>query len=145
MAYLIETYRVKLQVCDSGRKIRMAEDCERWARSIFETLDADKEHFVLIALNNKNTVIGFKVISTGSLTSSIVHPREVWRAALQFCAAAVIFIHNHPSGEPAPSPEDISLTKQLKEGGDLLGFRVLDHVILGRPGSFYSFSDKGML
>jgi DNA repair protein RadC len=84
------------------------------------------------------------VVSTGSLTASLVHPREVWRSALHLCAAAVLFVHNHPSGDPAPSPEDIDITKRLKETADILGIRVLDHVILGH-GRYFSFSDKGML
>jgi DNA repair protein RadC len=116
----------------------------RIARSIYGTLDADKEHFVLLAMNNKNRVNGFKVISTGSLTASLVHPREVWRAALYLCAAAVVFVHNHPSGDPAPSPEDHEITRRLKETGDVLGIRVLDHVVLG-DGRYFSFSDRGLL
>ena len=107
-----------------------------------------------MALNNKNRVEGYKVISTGSLTASIVHPREVWKAALApwieddeircLSAAAVIFIHNHPSGDPAPSQEDQEITRRLKETGDMLGIRVLDHVVLGQE-RFFSFSDKGLL
>ena len=114
------------------------------ARVIYATLDADKEHFVLLVMNNKNRVNGFKVISTGSLTASLVHPREVWRSALHLCAAAVVFVHNHPSGDPAPSPEDIDTTRRLKETGDLLGIRVLDHLVLGEQRCF-SFSDRGLL
>ena len=116
---------------------------ERIARAIYATLDADKEHFLLLVMNNKNRINGFKVISTGSLTASLVHPREVWRAALHLCAAAVVFVHNHPSGDPAPSPEDIDITKRLKEVGDVMGIRVLDHVVLGAE-RFFSFSDRGM-
>jgi DNA repair protein RadC len=86
--------------------VQVSEDVERLARAIYETLDADKEHFVLLVMNNKNRVNGFKVISTGSLTASLVHPRELWRAALHLCAAPVVFVYNHPSGDPAPSPED---------------------------------------
>lgn len=128
-----------------GFPLRDSESVARYARnSVYEMNDADKEHFVLLALNNKNRVIGFKVISTGSLTASLVHPREVYRAALYFDAAAVIFLHNHPSGDPAPSPEDIEITKRLKECGDLFGIRVLDHIVLGHD-RHWSFSDKGML
>jgi DNA repair protein RadC len=96
-------------------------------------------------MNNKNRVNGFKVISSGTLTASLVHPREVWRAALHLCAAAVVLVHNHPSGDPAPSLEDQDITRRLKETGDLLGIRVLDHVVLGDQGRFYSFSDRGLL
>jgi DNA repair protein RadC len=84
------------------------------------------------------------VVSTGSLTASLVHPREVWRSALNLCAAAVVFIHNHPSGDPAPSIEDQAITRRLKETGDVLGIRVLDHVVLGKDRSF-SFSEKGLI
>ena len=128
----------------AGVPLRGAEDVARFARSIYETMDADKEHFVLLTLNNKNRLTGFKVISTGSLTASLVHPREVFTAALDLRAAAIIFVHNHPSGDPAPSPEDIDITKRLKECADLLGIRCLDHVVLGDE-RFFSFSDKRML
>ena len=87
---------------------------------------------------------GFKLISTGSLTASLVHPREVWRAALHLCAAGVVFVHNHPSGDPAPSPEDIDITRRLKETADVLGIRVLDHLVLGQE-RFFSFNDRGLL
>jgi len=76
-------------------------------------------------MNNKNRVNGFKVMSTGSLTPSLAHPGEVWRAALHLCAAAVVFVHNHPSGDPAPSAEDQAITPRLKETSDMLGIRVL--------------------
>ena len=128
----------------AGNPIRCSQDIRQFAQAIYATLDIDKEHFVLLALNNKNRVNGYKVISTGSLTASLVHPREVYRAALFFDAAAIAFIHNHPSGDPAPSPEDINITKRLKECGDIFGIRVLDHVILGDD-RYFSFSDKALL
>jgi DNA repair protein RadC len=148
MAYRIKTFRVQF-VSEPGDGVagspcRSASDVERVARDIYQTLDADKEHFVLLAMNNKNRVNGFKVVSTGSLTASLVHPREVWRSALNLCAAAVVFIHNHPSGDPAPSIEDQAITRRLKETGDVLGIRVLDHVVLGKDRSF-SFSEKGLI
>jgi len=149
MAYRLKTFQVQF-VAESpefprGSPCRTSEDAAIVARGIYQTLDADKEHFLLLTLNNKNRVNGFKVVSTGSLTASLVHPREVWRAALHLCAAAVIFVHNHPSGEPAPSPEDQEITRRLKETGDMLGIRVLDHVVLGDNARFFSFSDKGLL
>jgi DNA repair protein RadC len=148
MAYRLKTFRVEFvaepEGFPTGSPCRSPEDVPRVARAIYDALDADKEHFVLLAMNNKNRVNGFKVISTGSLTASLVHPREVWRAALHLCAAAVVFVHNHPTGEPAPSPEDIDITRRLKETGDLLGIRVLDHVVLGLN-RCYSFSDQGLL
>jgi len=148
MAYRLKTFRVQFVAepaeFPAGSPCRSSEDVERVARAIYATLDADKEHFLLLVMNNKNRVNGFKVISTGSLTASLVHPREVWRAALHLCAAAVMFIHNHPSGDPAPSPEDQDITRRLKETGELLGIRVLDHVVLGHE-RFFSFGDRGLL
>ena len=148
MAYRLKTFRVQFVAepveFPTGSPCRSSEDVQRVARAIFARLDADKEHFLLLAINNKNRINGFKVISTGSLTASLVHPREVWRAALHLCAAAVVFVHNHPSGDPAPSPEDTEITRRLKETGDMLGIRELDHVVLGQE-RFFSFSDRGLL
>jgi DNA repair protein RadC len=124
--------------------IRSAEDAWHFVRPLFRELDADKEHFGLVTLNNKNRATGWKVVSTGSLTASLVHPREVYSIALEFHAAAILFAHNHPSGDPAPSPEDIDITRRLKEVGEIMGIRVLDHVILGSE-RFFSFSDRGLL
>jgi DNA repair protein RadC len=149
MAYRLKTFQVQFVAepveFPAGSPCRASDDAERLARSIYQRLDADKEHFLLLTLNNKNRVNGFKVVSTGSLTASLVHPREVWRAALHLCAAAVIFVHNHPSGDPTPSQEDQEITRRLKETGDMLGIRVLDHVVIGDCDRFFSFSDKGLM
>ena len=83
-------------------------------------------------------------ISEGSLTASLVHPREVYNPVIRESAAAVIFVHNHPSGDPAPSQEDIEITRRLKEVGEVMGIRVLDHVVIGHE-SYYSFNERGML
>jgi DNA repair protein RadC len=127
-----------------GPEANGSDDAARIARAIYDTLDADKEHFVVLALNQKNRLIGYKHVSTGTLTASLVHPREVFTAALELRAAALIFVHNHPSCDPLPSSEDIEVTRRLKRCGGLLGFRILDHVILGRE-EIYSFSDRGGL
>ena len=156
MRYTVTTFKVDLEVCEPGMPARSSEDAWRFSDSILKDLDADKEHFVVLVLNNKNRVEGFKVISTGTLTACLVHPREVYSAVLcpewrmgcsQWRAAAVIFLHNHPSGEPAPSQEDIEITRRLKEIGDLFGIRVLDHIIRGHEphARHYSFSDRGLL
>ena len=141
-----------LVVCENPEAVRIrynpplrsAEDLWRFAVPLFQQLDADKEHFGMITLNNKNRFTGWKVVSTGTLTASLVHPREVYSVALEFRAAALLFAHNHPSGDPAPSPEDIEITRRLKEVGDIMGIRVLDHVILGSE-RYFSFSDKGLI
>ena len=106
--------------------------------------DEKQEIFTVILLDSKNRLIKDEIISKGSLNHSFVHPREVFRQAIRESAASVIFIHNHPSGDPDPSREDISLTGQLVDAGDLLGIRVLDHIIIGE-GAYYSFCDQGRL
>jgi DNA repair protein RadC len=89
-------------------------------------------------------VLKTPVISVGSLNASIVHPRELFREAINASAASVILAHNHPSGDPAPSPEDVDLTLKLVEAGKMLDIPVLDHVVLG-DGKYISFKEKGIL
>lgn len=103
-----------------------------------------KEVFRLLMLDGKNRIFSDYIVSEGCLTSSIVHPREVYIQAIKNSAASVIFLHNHPSGDPAPSPEDIEITKRLVAAGDLIGIKVLDHIIMGE-GEYLSFADKGLL
>src|SRR5215471_4213330 len=144
MRYTVTTFKVRLEVCDQGDHTAASEDVLRVAKPIFAELDADKEHFVLLALNNKNRINGYKLVSTGTLTASLIRPGDVYRAALHLAAAAVVFVHNHPSGDPTPSQEDVEITRRLKECGEMLAIRVLDHVIVGTD-RYYSFSDKGLL
>ena len=99
---------------------------------------AAKEQFVVILLNNKNKVIGTEVVSEGSLSSSVVHPREVFAPAILHHAAAIMVAHNHPSGDPKPSIEDEKVTRQLLRSGKVLGIPMIDHVIIG-DGNYYSF------
>lgn len=103
-----------------------------------------RENFIALHLDGKNRINAIDRISTGSLSQSIVHPREVFKTALISSAAALILIHNHPSGDTQPSSEDITITKRLKECGDLLGINVLDHIIVG-DGSYTSFVERGLL
>jgi DNA repair protein RadC len=108
--------------------------------------DADREHFVVVLLDRKNQVIGINTVSIGSLTASVVHPREVYKPAILANAAAVILCHNHPSGSPFPSQEDRVLTARLVEAGKLLGISVLDHIIIGDGSQrYFSFADAGVL
>lgn len=106
--------------------------------------DYRKEVFLALLLDTKNRLIREVRISEGSLNASIVHPREVFAPALKESAAAVLFIHNHPSGDPTPSREDIEITARLKNAGELLGIRVLDHIIIGN-GAYISLADRGDL
>lgn len=106
--------------------------------------DLKHEVFKVVLLDAKNTVLKESTVSEGSLTLSIVHPREVFALAVRESAAAVIFLHNHPSGDPTPSLEDRQLTDRLLAAGQVLGIRVLDHVIMG-DGRYVSFADQGWL
>ncbi len=93
-----------------------------------------REHFIVLLLNARHEVTGRETVSVGSLNASIVHPREVFRPAVVSSAAAVLLVHNHPSGDPEPSEEDLSITKRLVQAGEILGISVLDHVILASRG-----------
>ncbi|MFO0794605.1 MAG: DNA repair protein RadC [Candidatus Brocadiaceae bacterium] len=103
-----------------------------------------QENFLAVLLDNKNRIIKDLSISTGSLTSSIVHPREVFNPAIKESAASIIFVHNHPSGDPEPSKEDIQITHRLVEVGNIVGIKVLDHLIIGND-HFVSLKDKGII
>ena len=106
--------------------------------------DLKKEVFMILLLDTKHRVLDQMTISTGSLNLNIVHPREVFHAAVRQSAAAVIVLHNHPSGDPTPSEEDIELTDRLVRAGEVMGIKVLDHIIIG-DGQYLSFSEKGLL
>jgi DNA repair protein RadC len=100
------------------------------------------EEFLVLLLDAKHRKLREVRVSQGSLTAAIVHPREVFAPAIHEAAAAVILVHNHPSGDPSPSPEDLSLTRRLREAGTILGIEVLDHVIVG-ANAYYSFAEAG--
>lgn len=102
-----------------------------------------REIFFAVYLDARNRLIGEREISSGSLVGSLVHPREVFRPAIQMAAAAVICVHNHPSGDPSHSTEDVAITRRLHEAGNTIGILLLDHVIIG-DGSYCSFVDRGV-
>ena len=102
------------------------------------------EHFRVALLDARHRLIKWAHISKGSLTHAIVHPREVFRPAIVGSAAAIILVHNHPSGDPKPSTDDMKITDQLRKVGDMVGIKVIDHVIVGREGHF-SFREEGLL
>lgn len=104
----------------------------------------NKEHFIILMLNTKNFLLGVETVSIGSLNSSIVHPRELFKSAINKSAAAIILAHNHPSGDATPSREDIEVTKRIKSGGQLLGIDVIDHIIIG-DNCYYSFKEEKMI
>lgn len=104
----------------------------------------DREHLVLLTLDTKNVITSITTISIGSLNTSIVHPREVFKTAILSNAASIILAHNHPSGDSTPSKEDINITDRIKESGKILGIDLLDHLIIGDD-SYISLKEKGIL
>jgi DNA repair protein RadC len=106
--------------------------------------DPNKEFFVALYLNIKNGVLKQEVISIGSLNANIVHPREIFKTACMISASSIIVAHNHPSGDPTPSREDIEITKKLFEAGKMMGIELLDHVIIGHDRN-YGFKESGQL
>ncbi|MFQ5795352.1 MAG: DNA repair protein RadC [Candidatus Bipolaricaulia bacterium] len=124
------------------RRIQSVEDVFDYYRPYLR--DLKREVFHMMLLDGRNKLIREVTISTGSLTASIVHPREVVKEAIRESAAAVIFVHNHPSGEPEPSVEDIEITERLVDACELVGVRVLDHVIVGDD-RYASFVELGLI
>ena len=119
--------------------VRSPEDAAKY----FEDLSLqNQEHFEAIYLNTKNVIISRKMIFKGSLNASIAHPREVFKEGLRLNSASVIVCHNHPSGDPSPSKEDIEVTKRLSEAGKMIGIELLDHIIIGQ-GKHVSLKQKG--
>ena len=109
-----------------------------------ELLTAEREVFGVLTLNARHEATRRVVVSIGSLNASIVHPREVFRVALLYSAASLVLVHNHPSGDPEPSEEDLAITRRLVECGELLGIGILDHVVIGAKG-FVSFRARQLL
>ena len=144
----VSIYRVTL-VRDSSipihdQRLGNSADCERLIRSYLTGVD--REHFIVLLVNRKNEVIGINTVSVGSLSASVVSPREVFKPAILANAAALICAHNHPSGDPKPSAEDRALTERLYQAGKLLDIQVLDHIIIGDGTTrYYSFADNGTL
>ena len=125
------------------RQVRRSQDVADFMAPLAANLD--REHFWTVLLNGKNVAVGLNLVSIGSLTAALVHPREFLKALIIGNAAAAIVVHNHPSGDPAPSAEDLALTKRLCAVGDLVGIKVLDHIILGHDGAYCSLADNGQL
>lgn len=124
------------------KTIRGPEDAYEIVRLELENSPAEK--FLVLLLTTKNTIIGTSIVACGTLNAALVHPREVFQRAILSNAAGVIVAHNHPSGNPSPSQEDISLTAKLAESGKILDIPVLDHVIVGDC-SYVSLKEKGMM
>jgi DNA repair protein RadC len=143
----VPVYRVMLvregQMPSTEQRLRCSADA---ARLLWAYLDGvDREHFVIVLLDQKNQVIGINTVSMGSLRAGVVHPREVFKPAILANAATLICGHNHPSGDTVPSQEDRLITTRLVSAGKLLGINVVDHIIIGSAGKYFSFADEGLL
>lgn len=131
----MESSRERMSVRDPGSLADMFMEDMRYAR---------KEYFKVLMLNVKLEVIGLETVSVGELSGAPVHPRESFEPAIRKGAAAVCFAHNHPSGDPTPSEDDLKITRRLMECGDILGIRVLDHIIIG-DGVYSSLKEEGFI
>ena len=142
--YRLPRYRITLVCEEAGSRsleaIHTSMAAALLLRPCFEGLD--REHFLVCGLDAKHRIIGINIVSMGSLTLAIVHPREVFKPLILMNAAAFICAHNHPSSDPTPSPEDRVLTQRLRQGAELLGIALLDHIVLGEDRHF-SFADQG--
>jgi len=123
-------------------KIETAKDVFNYY--VDELRDKKKEHFYALFLDTKNRIIDKELISVGTLNASLIHPREVFKSAIKASSNAIILVHNHPSGDCEPSKEDKDVTKTLFDAGDILGIKVLDHVVVGKDG-FTSLKEEGVL
>lgn len=125
-----------------GGVLRGPDDVHRHFAPLLR--DAARERFIVVLLDGRHRIVGDATVSVGTLTASLVHPREVFRPALARAAAAVVLVHNHPSGDPTPSAEDRRVTGRLAEAGEILGVRVVDHVVVAERG-YFSFQQAGEL
>lgn len=143
--YSIKTLTIKTKnPAESINSVRDPESVYRLASEIYARLDDDQEHFVVLALNKANGVTGFKVCHSGTIDQAPVSPAIIFRFAILFGACAIILVHNHPSGRTEPSREDLDITKKLSAGADLLGLKIIDHLILGAD-KFFSFREHGLI
>ncbi len=149
IAQLKASFEIGRRLLKSGKDDALQTPSFKNSREVFEYFrpifyGLKKERFLCALLDTKNRVFRETVISEGTLTSSLVHPREVFRIAIKEAAAAVLFVHNHPSGDPSPSRDDISITKRLVETGKVIGISVLDHIIVS-DAKYLSMMEKGYM
>lgn len=142
----LELYRLSDMIKNPNPILNSSENASLFFRSIMSEV-YDKEAFAVAIVNTKNRVVDHEIVSLGSINQTLVHPREVFRRAILNKASGIIVCHNHPSGEITPSTDDILLTKRLKEAGEILGIKVVDHLIINGLNSkeYYSFSANSAL
>lgn len=143
---LIAALELGRRMATSPREKRVCAGSPKEVAALFmeEMRYLKKEKFKVLLLNNKNEIITIEDASVGILNSSLAHPREIFQGAVRKSAASVIVVHNHPSGDPLPSPDDVEVTKRLAEAGKILGIEVLDHLVIG-DGVFVSMQEKEMM
>lgn len=129
----------------TGNGIKTPNDVYKMVNSYLDLENCDREYFLAIHLNRKGNVAAAEVVSIGGLHSSLVHPREVFKSAILTSSASVILVHNHPSGDPTPSKEDVEVTRRLIEAGNILGIEVLDHVVIGVNGKYASLKEMSLM
>jgi DNA repair protein RadC len=122
--------------------VKTAQDVYEYAKEILG--GKDREHILILYLDSKNRINKHETISMGTLNSSLIHPREVFKTAIKENTSAIIITHNHPSGDPSPSKDDREITKELRNAGELLEIQVIDHVIIGKD-TYYSFKERNQL
>lgn len=147
-AYSITSFKVRLKLEDTNEPIRTVKTSKEVAeilKPIYADLDADQEHFCLLTLNSANRITGYKILTSGGMGEAHVDMKILFRAALALGGVALIVAHNHPSGNPRPSQSDRDITEVIQNAAKLLTFKLLDHIILGENGSYYSFADDGRL
>jgi DNA repair protein RadC len=140
MLAMFEIFRRANKLTRKGYKASIKTAKDVYSYFVDELQEKNKEFFYALLLDTKNKIIGEELISVGTLNSSLIHPREVFNPAIKASANSIILVHNHPSGDCEPSEEDEKMTKKINEGGDLLGIKVLDHVIIGND-DFKSMKD----
>lgn len=148
MAHVFTKFGVRLVKETAGRydvsnKISSANDISNVCYSVLRTHEFDIEKMYVFFLSTKNIITGFTEVSSGTLNSSLVHPREIFKAAILHNCNSIIITHNHPSGDVTPSNEDLQITKMLKKAGELLHIELLDHIITGDEGVYHSMKEHG--
>lgn len=142
--FSVKQVREREAFYDCPANIGSPADVNKAIRAVLELETESVEKFGFFSLNSKNAIIGLHIIGVGMLNATLVHPREIFKAAMLNNAASIILFHNHPSGNPNPSPEDLLLTSNLVAAGNLLQIPVLDHIIIGEY-EFLSLREKGLM
>lgn len=140
--YRVETMLVRDRAVEPTPGFSGAADVAHALRGMS---DMDRERFMVLACDVKNRITAAYESTVGTLDASLVHPRDIFKMAVLANAAAVLLVHNHPSGDPEPSAEDIALTRRLKDAGDLMGIPILDHVVIGSNGAYVSLAERGVI